>query len=374
MANRFMKRLVWILALGVLIGCNSVLDNTPGELEVADATAPPVDASSPVIGADVADATVPPSMDVDASVLDASAPVDAAPLPPPDTGAAPTCTFGAKECNGACVQTLDPSYGCGLATCTPCALPHATPACSASGCAVGACDPGFADCDQKGANGCETDLSQTSHCGTCNTACPPAAPDCAPNAGSFACATGCGAGAPTLCGTQCVSLTTSLDNCGACGNVCPVVPNGQTSCNAGVCGFACHPDFHACGGVCASDVSPSTCGTSCAPCPTEANATATCSGVACGIVCNSGFANCDGSPTNGCEANLLTDPKNCGQCGASCSGRACSNGACAAPPDAGTDAGAPPPDAGPPPPDAGSPPPDAGVDASTGSDAAQATG
>jgi hypothetical protein len=361
MGERFIGRFGWIFVLASITGCNTLLDNTPGELvsgDAGDATPVATGGGDATVGVPNAGDAGPPSGNLDATVFDASAPVDTGPLSPaPDASSAPTCAFGAKECNGACVQITDPAYGCGPTTCAACAIPHATAACAASGCAIGACDPGYADCDQNPANGCETDLSQTGHCGTCNAACPSAAPDCAPAAGGFACSTGCGAGAPTLCGSQCVSLTTSLDHCGACGNACPVVSNGEASCNAGVCGFACHADFHACGQMCASDVSPATCGTSCAPCPTEANAIATCNGAACGIACEPGFADCNGLAADGCEVSLLGDSLNCGKCGVSCSGRACTNGVCAPPPDAG-------------PPDAGHP--DAGADTGGSADAAAA--
>jgi hypothetical protein len=96
------------------------------------------------------------------------------------------------------------------------------------------CTAGYADCNQNPADGCETNLS------------------------------------------------TSLTNCGACGNVC-----------------------------------------------SGANGSATCIAGACGLTCNAGFANCDGNLANGCEANLSTDSQNCGACGIACpSGKSCSGGAC----------------------------------------------
>ena len=59
----------------------------------------------------------------------------------------------------------------------------------------------------------------------------------------------------TACGPDCVDLTSDADNCGACGVAC-VVPNGDATCDAGVCGLE---------------------------------------------VCGDGWANCDGTVTNGCE-------------------------------------------------------------------------
>jgi hypothetical protein len=41
-----------------------------------------------------------------------------------------------------------------------------------------------------------------------------------------------------------------------------------------------------------------------------------CAGGACTVTaCVGGFGNCDGNPANGCEANLTSDPSNCGGCG-----------------------------------------------------------
>ena len=51
----------------------------------------------------------------------------------------------------------------------------------------------------------------------------------------------------------------------------------------------------------------------------------------CASVCNAGFENCDGDATNGCEANLGTNPNHCGACGVACAaGRICRSGTCAA--------------------------------------------
>jgi hypothetical protein len=46
---------------------------------------------------------------------------------------------------------------------------------------------------------------------------------------------------------------------------------------------------------------------------------AECVGGRCTPSCGTGFGDCDGIPANGCESTLLTDDKNCGQCGNYCS-------------------------------------------------------
>jgi hypothetical protein len=50
------------------------------------------------------------------------------------------------------------------------------------------------------------------------------------------------------------------------------------------------------------------------------------------MVCNKNWGNCDNNPTNGCETNLLTNAKHCGNCGHVCDanqGLICTNGSCA---------------------------------------------
>jgi uncharacterized repeat protein (TIGR01451 family) len=73
--------------------------------------------------------------------------------------------------------------GCGLA----CAPAHAAGACVGGGCTVGACLPGYADCDGLAADGCEVDAgafaSDPMNCGGCGLA-------CAPPHGTGACSAG----------------------------------------------------------------------------------------------------------------------------------------------------------------------------------------
>src|SRR5579862_1257926 len=90
-----------------------------------------------------------------------------------------------------------------------------------------------------------------------------------------------------LCNSTCVDVTRSngqvittsgatLDNCGACGTSYGLPANATTiSCASGT------PHV----------------------------------GVDGGDGCKEGFADCDDQFANGCEANLNTDPKNCGTCG-----------------------------------------------------------
>jgi hypothetical protein len=64
-----------------------------------------------------------------------------------------------------------------------------TAGCSMGQCSIGACDPGWGDCDGNVDNGCETATNTDNDCGTCGTSC--GAPDhcvCTLQDGSTGCA------------------------------------------------------------------------------------------------------------------------------------------------------------------------------------------
>ena len=291
------------LALG-LVGCNQLLDNNPGtpvETEQAGTTPGPVTPGSQIPGADGGD-------------LSSS------------TG----CPAGQQACFGTCVSMLDPLYGCGDPSCAPCASTHATMACQGRQCVVSACEAGYANCNAKAADGCETDLSKAATCGSCNAACGAAAALCAPLGPSFQCSSACTPGAPLQCGAECVDPQTSINHCGGCNVRCPVVANATTSCNAGACAIACKVQMHACAGKCVSNTDPASCGAACTACPAPAGGAATCVNDTCGVKCHGKTVLCGGACVS--DAAFDSDPLNCGVCGKSCAGGACMKGACTPPP------------------------------------------
>jgi hypothetical protein len=322
-------RSTWGAVLGASIvavsttGCNSILDNQPGILATEDPTEP---------GQADGGVQLPPISGND----------DGGPTGVPDasnggtdsgTADAGGCPDGQFRCNGACVSTNDPLYGCGSASCAPCVIPHATATCQAGACVIATCDVGRSDCNAQPADGCEADLSTPTTCGACGAVCAAAAPVCAPTGPGWACSTGCGPTAPLLCGAECVDPATSVNHCGGCNLPCPAVPNGTPTCTAGICGTTCKPGFHACAGACAADTDAQACGPTCAVCPVPPNAQATCAANACAFQCNAGHADCNANPADGCEARLADDPLHCGLCGTACAaGQACVAGVCTAPP------------------------------------------
>ncbi len=230
------------------------------------------------------------------------------------------------------LETLTDCGSCGA----PCTRAHATASCSGGSCHIGSCNSGWGNCDGTDSNGCEQTLTTLAHCGACNTPCNLA------NA-SESCATGtclitsCNSGWGDCDGVDsngCENSLDSLSNCGSCGTPCSR-QNATASCSGDVCHISsCNSGWGNCDGIdsngCENSLdSLSDCGSCGTPC-SRAHATASCSGDVCHISsCNSGWDNCDGIDSNGCEANLSSDPGNCGFCGHSCGANAyCSSSTC----------------------------------------------
>lgn len=104
------------------------------------------------------------------------------------------------------------------------------------------------------------------------------------------------------------SLVGDRNNCGSCGNVCAVN-------SPGCMGGACQPPVNNnCGFV---------------PC-TYPHGRGVCVNNMCFLGgCDNGWGDCNQLPADGCEVDLVNDPKNCGACNQVClNGKACVFGAC----------------------------------------------
>ena len=260
----------------------------------------------------------------------------------------PTCSPGFSDCDG------NPNNGCETATDTDpahcgscgtiCTALNGTNSCVGGSC-VPSCANGFGDCDSSPNNGCETNTQQDpQHCGQCGEVCQPE--------GSAACAngvcqtTGCPTGFGDCDGrgnNGCEQdLTSSPDHCGFCDNVC-VLANATAGCASSACTIvSCNAGFADCDGIastgCEIDTENTTahCGGCNAPCSTVNNTSRACTAGACNYVCNPGFSDCNGpepgTNDDGCETTTAVDVNNCGACGASCTNAhgftSCSNGAC----------------------------------------------
>ena len=249
-----------------------------------------------------------------------------APTPPPGDSGMETgplvCTGGMLICNNACVP--DDVQHCGSCTHDCTNLPHVSGAtsCVAGACsfAPGSCAAGWEHCSANPDDGCETDVTQPGHCGSCSNICPANLPVCAASGGTHACATGCPAATPTLCsGATCVDTTIDPNNCKTCGTSCPGVMNGQPACASSTCTFTCNNLYSSCNGGCVNEANdPKNCGGCGATdmtkvCNGVPNGQPACTSGACTFTCNGGYSVCPGACVD--EA---TDPKNCNGCGMVC--------------------------------------------------------
>ncbi len=155
--------------------------------------------------------------------------------------AAGNCDPGWGDCDGdaknGCEANLhvDPNNctACG----TQCALKNAVPGCS-DGCYITACNFGFDDCNQDPKDGCELSvLTDPNNCGGCGNSCaglPNATANCtAGNCVLGACKPGyANCNGDPMDGCE-VNLLADPNNCNGCGNVCPM---NAPSCASGVCG------------------------------------------------------------------------------------------------------------------------------------------
>jgi hypothetical protein len=212
--------------------------------------------------------------------------------------------------------------GCGK----ECAAVNGTPKCVNGKC-QNTCNDDFGDCDGDPTNGCETSTKDVQNCGACGKVCAEPAGKTA-NCVDGKCGTSVCDDGTADCdadGTCSYDTTTDPNNCGRCGRVC-TASHGQAACQNGECVVvACDPGFDNCnqedegGGYadgCEADLSDSSgnCGACHQSCSFK-HGNGACQNGACVVTsCESGFFDCDSDASNGCEADISSDPKNCGGC------------------------------------------------------------
>jgi len=139
------------------------------------------------------------------------------------------------------------------------------------------------------------------------------------------------------CSGTCVNEQTDVNNCGACGQACPIPLGGQATCINGQCGVACPSGTTPCGSGLAQacvnlQADLHNCGACGHACPIPLAGQATCINGGCGVACPSGTTRCGSGLAQAC-VNLQTDVHNCGACGSACTVPAggsatCTNGQC----------------------------------------------
>jgi hypothetical protein len=242
-----------------------------------------------------------------------------------------TCRPGYADCDqdaaNGCEADLNATASCGACG-RACEIAHATTRCASGACAIAACHEGFADCDGDASNGCETDVRvSASHCGRCGHVFSTAGGTATCRGGACgiaACAEGrgdCDGNEANGCETD---LAGALEHCGACGAVCARA-NATPACEAGACRVAaCNAGWGNCDGSEANGCETPTnsvthCGACGAACPARPHAVASCAAGACRHTCETGYGDCDGNAENGCETDLSGSLANCGACGVTCS-------------------------------------------------------
>jgi len=217
----------------------------------------------------------------------------------------PSCPEGHALCDGVCADVGNDRENCGACG-SSCADDEI---CRAGACEL-ACPEGTTECG----GACKDTRIDRNNCGGCGAVCGEGE-SCVDGS----CARVCGGFASTLCDGACTNTDVDPRNCGGCGIACAA---GEV-CSGGACGTTCAPGADVCDGSCTSIAhDPANCGGCGTVCPGDQNATAVCASFVCGLACAPGWADCDGdlgTPLgNGCEAQLLADPTNCGACGQTC--------------------------------------------------------
>jgi hypothetical protein len=151
----------------------------------------------------------------------------------------------------------------------------------------------------------------------------------------------------TLCESDCVDVSTDLDDCGACGRPCSMGQVDVPSCRAGRCDSTCVAGW----GNCYQSAAPASdngcetnlngdvnhCGACGRACRVDGNVDAvSCAGGRCTSTCLGGWGNLSrpAAPESddGCETDLNTDPNNCGSAGNACAATySCVGGECSCP-------------------------------------------
>ena len=232
-------------------------------------------------------------------------------------------------CGTTCVDLKNDANNCG--TCGhKCTATNGTPVCNNGTCGVSNCSSNYHPTAD--GNGCEPNT--TSDCGASHTVCTNATNGSSQCSEAGVCSYYCNNTTtyPDLCDNTCVKLSSDVNNCGTCGNVC-TVSHGTPNCSSNKCGVKnCNSNYHpnAAGTDCEEN-SITDCGASHTVCTNATNGSSKCStaGV-CSYYCNDTTNYPD--LCNSTCVKLSSDVNNCGTCGKKCTvshgSPKCTSGAC----------------------------------------------
>jgi len=266
-----------------------------------------------------------------------------------------SCDGGWADCNGngpdGCETQLGTSQDC--ATCDDSCgddFPHAYGSCQSYACVMGSCHTGYGDCDASPANGCETSLGSDTQCSDCTDDCTDDYPNAAGSCQGGSCSMGACLPGYADCDASsqdgCETVLGSDSHCAACNNDCSdVFSHASGSCQAGVCQMGeCQAGYADCNSNdsdgCETQLGTSQDCTACDDtCEDFPHAYGACQSYACVMgSCHTGYGDCDASPANGCETSLGSDTQ-CSDCtddctddypnaAGGCLSGSCSMGAC----------------------------------------------
>lgn len=255
----------------------------------------------------------------------------------------PTCTDGVKNAG----ETDEDCGGDGCPACGTGKRCEENTDCNSLNCDAGIC--AAATCEDRITNGTESDRDCGGNCDPCDAGLvcvidddclqpdtgAPGISTCDDGICTVTCSPGlgdCNLRAADGCETN---TNTDLNHCGVCGEVCDP-DHAVGRCENGMCGLDTEAPNGGCLGSwsdCNSEATdgceanlnsdPDNCGACSTDDPTatcsDANGTPSCSSGVCDIACQIGYDDCDNDPrNNGCEADLNASVLHCGGCDNAC--------------------------------------------------------